>query len=116
MTTIYPPARPSGTGSNRLLDIPALEDDGSNFQVWKVRITTVLELRGLMQYVDGSNSLTPLDLNDALAVQKDQRHEKEARAQIILTLKDEPLNGVLYCATAKEVWEKLHTHTLRRQR
>ena len=62
-----------------------------------------------MQYVDGLNSLTSLDLNDALAVQEDQHHEKEARAQIILTLKDEPLNGVLYCTTVKEVWEKLHT-------
>ena len=33
--------------------------------------------------------------------------DKEAKAQICLTLKNEPLNGVLHKATSKEVWETL---------
>jgi hypothetical protein len=36
-----------------------------------------------------------------------QKLDKEARAQICLTLKDEPLNGVLHVATSKEAWDKL---------
>ena len=35
---------------------------------------------------------------------------KEAKAQICLTLKDEPLNGVLHKATSKEVWKTLYGH------
>ena len=33
--------------------------------------------------------------------------DKEAKAQICLTLNDEPLNGVLHIVTSKEVWERL---------
>ena len=33
--------------------------------------------------------------------------DKEAHAQLMLTLKDEPLSGVLYSMTSTEVWKKL---------
>ena len=36
--------------------------------------------------------------------------DKEAHAQITLTLKDEPLSGVLYSMTSAEVWRKLSEH------
>ena len=36
-----------------------------------------------------------------------QSLDKEARAQICLMLKDEPLNGVLHVATSKQAWDKL---------
>ena len=36
-----------------------------------------------------------------------KRLDKEAKAQICLTLKDEPLNGVLHVSTSKETWDKL---------
>jgi len=39
-------------GSNRLYDIPSLEDDGLNFQNWKFRVTKVLKIRRLWQVVD----------------------------------------------------------------
>ena len=35
------------------------------------------------------------------------RIDKEAKAEICLTLKDEPLNGVLHIVMSKEVWERL---------
>ena len=92
--------------SNRLLDIPSLEDDGSNFQTWKFRIRTVLELRGLIGHIDG----TTKDPGSTNAEEHETfvRNDREARAQIALTLKDEPLNGVLYATTAKETWDKLN--------
>ena len=33
--------------------------------------------------------------------------DKEAHAQLTLTLKDEPLSEVLYSITSTEVWKKL---------
>ena len=46
------------------------------------------------------------------ATQPDEHKEwlakdKEAHAQLMLTLKDEPLSGVLYSTTSAEVWKKL---------
>jgi len=41
-------------GSNRLYDIPSLENDAANFQTWKFRIQTVLDIRGLWSIVDGT--------------------------------------------------------------
>lgn len=92
--------------SNRLLDIPSLEDDGSNFQTWKFRIRTMLELRGLAGHID-STVKTP-DGSDTTKLEEFKRNDREARAQIALTLKDEPLNGVLHATTAKETWDKLN--------
>ncbi|OCH89834.1 hypothetical protein OBBRIDRAFT_731964, partial [Obba rivulosa] len=45
----------SGQASSRLYDVPSLEDDGSNFQTWKYRIRTVLEIRGLWNLVTGTD-------------------------------------------------------------
>ena len=36
--------------------------------------------------------------------------DKEAHTQLMLTLKDEPLSGVLYSMTSAEVWKKLSEH------
>ncbi|KAF8165677.1 hypothetical protein B0H34DRAFT_647417, partial [Crassisporium funariophilum] len=44
------------SASNRLYDIPSLENDGSNFQVWKFRITMVLDVRGLLPIVTGAET------------------------------------------------------------
>ncbi|KAF8193672.1 hypothetical protein BJ912DRAFT_848217, partial [Pholiota molesta] len=50
------PSKPISAASNRLYDIPSLENDGSNFQTWKYRITMVLDVRGLIGIVDGTES------------------------------------------------------------
>ncbi|KAF8177845.1 hypothetical protein BJ912DRAFT_856692 [Pholiota molesta] len=104
--------------SNRLYDIPSLENDGSNFQTWKYRITMVLDVRGLIGIVDGTE-VKPLPQastsgkaaegapSELDKVAEWERRDKEARAQITLTLKDEPLSGVIHAISAADVWDKL---------
>ena len=87
-------------GSNRLYDIPSLENDAANFQTWKFRITTVLDIRGLLSIVDGTHQCPAA--SNAKEHARWQKLDKEARAQICLMLKDEPLNGVLHVATRKK--------------
>ena len=108
------PAGPSQiSGSNRLYDIPYLENNGTNFQTWKYRICTVLRLRGLMKIVDGITKRPILIRNaDKSTNQSDidnwDHHDMEAQAQLTLTLKDEPLSGVLHATSATDVWDKLN--------
>jgi hypothetical protein len=45
--------------------------------------------------------------SDPDAVQEWLEKNKEAHAQITLTLKDEPLNGVLHTTLASDAWTKL---------
>jgi hypothetical protein len=92
-------------GSNRLYDIPSLENDGSNFQNWKFRARKVLIIRKLWGIVEGSE-VKPSD-SDPDAVQDWLEKNDEAHAQITLTLKDEPLNGVLHTMLASDAWTKL---------
>ena len=95
MTTAPAPALTDKL-SNRLYDIPYLDDDGSNYQSWKYCVQTVLEIRGLWKAVEG--------------MENDEMKIRDARAQITLTLRDEPLNGVIGVTSAKDVWDKLSTH------
>ena len=93
--------------SNCLYDIPSLEDNATNFQTWKYRIETVLDIRGLLPIVDGSLTCPTVTNPSSEELIRWLRMDKEAKAQICLTLKDEPLNGVLYIVMSKEVWERL---------
>ncbi|KAF5363875.1 hypothetical protein D9756_000060 [Leucocoprinus leucothites] len=100
-------------GSNRLYDIPSLENDGSNFQTWKFRIGTVLRLRGLMGIVGGTDKRPePIRNADVIenqsAIDTWDRQDMEAKAQLTLTLKDEPLSGIIHSSTAADVWDKLN--------
>ncbi|KAG0707297.1 hypothetical protein DFH29DRAFT_797049, partial [Suillus ampliporus] len=40
--------------SSQLYDVPSLENDGSNFQMWKYRVMMILDVWGLWEIVDGS--------------------------------------------------------------
>ena len=96
--------------SSRLFDIAALDNDGSNFPTWKYRVKTVLEVRSLMSIVDGTEKRptpTATDPKSTEIAAWDTR-DREAKAQITLTLKDEPLSGVMYSKTSKEAWDKLN--------
>ena len=79
--------------SNRLYDISYLDDDGANYRGWKYRIQTVLEIQGIWKAIEGTET--------------DDAKIRDAWAQIILTLKDESLNGIIGVQTAKDVWDKL---------
>lgn len=103
------------SASNRLYDIPSLENDGSNFQTWKYRILTVLDVRGLVSLVDGTEAKPTVAAGlkdaEAAAIKETildwERRDKEARAQLTLTLKDEPLSGVIHAISAADAWDKL---------
>ncbi|KIM57754.1 hypothetical protein SCLCIDRAFT_28601 [Scleroderma citrinum Foug A] len=86
-TTLSTVLNKATSGSSHLYDIPSLDNDGTNFHIGE-------------------------DLKPDAAMQPDELEEwlvkdKEAHAQLMLTLKDKPLNGVLYSTTSAEVWKKL---------
>jgi len=101
--------------TDRFYDIPPLENDGSNFRAWKFRISTVLELRDLMGIVDGSVKCPDpiFDKNSNIVTNQVDidawaHNNREAKAQIILSLEDEPLRGILHTTTASDAWDKLN--------
>ncbi|CAL1698120.1 unnamed protein product [Somion occarium] len=100
----------STPASSRLYDIPHLENDGSNFQPWKYRIKIVLKVKKLLDIVTGDEPDPGVDstTKDTTAHDNWVRRDKEARAQITLTISDEPLNGVLHAKTSKDVFEMLN--------
>jgi len=74
--------------------------------MWKFRVQTVLGVRHLWSVISREDpkpdaATQPDELEEWLA------KDKEAHAQLTLTLKDEPLSGVLYSTTSAEVWKKL---------
>ncbi|GBE86218.1 Retrovirus-related Pol polyprotein from transposon TNT 1-94 [Sparassis crispa] len=106
--SLYPPISQASSKaeSKRLYDVPFLESNGGNFQTWKYRTTTILRLRGLYSLIDGTEA-DPGTADTMKKAEWDVRNN-EALAQITLTLKDEPLNGVMYSMTAQDAWEKLN--------
>jgi transposase InsO family protein len=99
-------ASTSQKGSTRHFDIPFLEENGGNYIFWKHRVQMILEIRELWPIVIGADpcpdSTTSPDAHAEWICR-----DREARAQIMLTLRDEPLNNVLAVTTAKESWEEL---------
>src|SRR5882762_8804781 len=91
--------------SSKLYDVPLLEDNGANFTFWKYRVSLVLQVRELWPLVDGTEK-PPTDVTTPEYANWAYR-DREARAQIVLTLADEPMNTVLNVTTAKESWDKI---------
>jgi len=91
------PAAPT-KGSNKLYDVPYLEENGSNFAFWKYRVKMVLKLRNLWPLVNGTDKAPNTTSNDY----PDGILRHEAHAQIALTLTDEPLNTVFHAEMSKE--------------
>ena len=107
--------------SSHLYDIPILEENGINFQTWKYQICTVLDIHRLLNIAEGKEQRPSQILvtgmgDDATKVHAAQiekiedwdRHNKEAKAQITLTLSDEPLSGVIHTMSAADAWDKLN--------
>lgn len=103
-------SNPEPKFSSRLYDVPRLDNDGKNFQTWKFRIMMVLDIRGLQDIVTGKEVEPPIPEKDEDSKAYDNwvRKDKDARAQLTLTLEDEPLNGVLFAKSAKDTWDKLN--------
>lgn len=93
--------------SSRLYDIEALANDGSNFQMWKFRMKKVLSVRNLWNVVAGTETTAPNANSHPDEYEEWLTKDQEACAQITLTLKDEPLSGVMYETSAAATWKKL---------
>ena len=91
--------------SRRHYDITPLKNDGSNFQTWKFRMKMILRSRKVWDIVTGTR-VKP-DPSDAAALAEWEEHEMDALTTIVLTLEDDPLNGVASLQTSKEAWEGL---------
>ena len=92
--------------SNHLYNITPLEDNGNNLPSWKFHMQKVLEIHGLWDVVDHRR--------EAHKEGSDQYKEwkakdREVSVQITLTLKDEPLNTVIYATLVHNAWKLLHT-------
>ena len=107
--------------SSHLYDIPILEENGTNFQTWKYRICTVLNIHRLINIAEGKKQhlsqilMTGMGNNAAKAytaqIEKIEDWDccnKEAKAQITLTLSDEPLSRVIHAIFAADAWNKLN--------
>jgi hypothetical protein len=91
--------------NTRLYDISHLENDGSNYAYWKIQLQAILEMQDLWEIVDSSKpqpAATDSDRTDW------DKQDHAARAQIVLTLKQEPLSVIAHTSTtAKTHWDKL---------
>src|ERR1700691_2776012 len=105
-TSSTTPASAPSKGHSHTYDIPFLDDDGGNFAFWRFHVRMVLELRELWGLVDGTVA-KPFATAAATDITDWSSKDCEAHAQITLTLKDEPLNSVLFATTAKECWDRL---------
>ncbi|GBE82735.1 hypothetical protein SCP_0411200 [Sparassis crispa] len=56
--SLYPPISQASfkAESKCLYDVPFLESNGRNFQMWKYRTTSILWLRGLYSLIDGTEA------------------------------------------------------------
>jgi len=101
--------------SSHLYNIPILKENGTNFQTWKYWICTVLNICGLLNIAEGKEQCLSQILvtgkAHAAQIEKIENwdcHNKEAKAQITLTLSDEPLSGVIHAGSAADAWDKLN--------
>jgi len=101
-------------GFSQTYDIPPLDDIGSNYDDWKLKISGLLRLRGLWGVVTGTDACPPekaADPKDQPAVtaafEKWQNKNLLAKADITLMLGKEPLRAVYHYELASEVWYHL---------
>jgi transposase InsO family protein len=93
--------------STRLYDIPHLENDGSNYVYWKIQLQAILEMQDLWEIVEGTD-VQPDSSAPASERADWAKRDRAARAQIVLTLKQEPLSVLALTSTsAKSHWTKL---------
>jgi hypothetical protein len=78
----------------------------ADYPHWKFRIQLVLEVRELWTVVDGTFP-KPNATTDSIEYADWCYKDREARLQIVLTLRDGPLTVVMGAKTAKEFWDRL---------
>lgn len=78
--------------------------DDSNYERWKLQITTVLEAAEVLEVVNGTSPQPPA--GDAV-LPAWRKKDAEARAIIVPTLDKNQTNHVFKCTTAKAMFDKL---------
>ncbi|KAF8713823.1 GAG-pre-integrase domain, partial [Rhizoctonia solani] len=104
--------------NTKIYELPKLKDDGSNYNAWKFRQTTVLKLRGLFGVANGTNnlpdSLTKAEQKDTakVASYKDSiakwtKRDEDAFAQITLNMEDGAMADVMDTTTSNAAWTRI---------
>jgi len=102
-----------GSGSSHY-NIPLLDNNGSNYDDWKFRVSVLLKMKGLMGIVKGTEkcpSEKATDPKDQVAVtatfDKWHAQNNQAFVEIIMMLKKEPSRKIRQFKLASEVWNYL---------
>ncbi|QRW24744.1 Retrovirus-related Pol polyprotein from transposon TNT 1-94 [Rhizoctonia solani] len=104
--------------NTKIYKLPKLKDDGSNYNAWKFRQTTVLKLCGLFGVANGTNNLpnspTEAELKDNAKVSnykesiaKWTKQDEDAFVQITLNMEDGAMADVMDTTTAKQAWTRI---------
>jgi gag-polypeptide of LTR copia-type len=91
--------------SSCLYNIPKLLNDGSNYTLWKFRISQVLEACGLTDYINGTKPKP--SPSDSKALEEWTVKDQDACLQVTLTLEDDPLLGIINLTKSKLIWDVL---------
>jgi gag-polypeptide of LTR copia-type len=94
--------------SSQLYNILKLLNDGSNYTLWKFHISQVLEACGLAGYISGMEPKP--NRSDAKAIENWTVKDWDAHLQVMLTLEDVPLPGVIDLTESKATWDALSSH------
>lgn len=76
----------------------------SNYEMWKLQISLILQAAGVWTIVDGSETRPA---SDATLQQAFDQREIQARAIIIPTLTENQICHIVSMTTAKQVWDQL---------
>ena len=104
-----PPAGNVGTSKPFVpakFELPMLDDDGDNYEVWSTTLTLALGNRGLWSIVNGTEP-APDPTTDAAAHQEWLTKDQEAKLMILLALKKVGQKCVFRAKTSKDYWDCL---------
>jgi hypothetical protein len=87
---------------------------GENFLVWKFQMTLILNSRGLMSIVDGSEKKPTGEATDPLVVAWTKKNTS-ASSLLVQTIDQEILKTLIACTIAAEMWSTLTPKVLRGQ-
>lgn len=78
-----------------------------NFQVWKFKITLLLEKRGAMSVVNGTEIKPDATKNNGEDLRAWMKKDGDAKYYIVTTLEDQYVKQVITCTSAAEMWQTI---------
>ena len=89
-------------------DLPMLNNNGDNYELWSKALTLSLLNRGLWTIIDGTE-VSPDPKADTTAHKEWKLKDQEAQLTILLALKPVDQKSIYHARTLKECWDRLHT-------